>query len=144
MALVNCPECAKTVSETAEACPACGFKLTAEIVAVQKRKQKAGETIGAFISYGLVALFWTGLLSCAGICSGGLSSSSPSSSTPAVSVSGPISRHQDPRDARWDNADGRQVIRAFADEAGVSESEMRRSLNDEIDRRGLSEWADGR
>jgi len=27
MALINCPECAKTVSEAAEACPHCGFPI---------------------------------------------------------------------------------------------------------------------
>jgi hypothetical protein len=27
MALIECPECAKPVSQTAESCPSCGYKL---------------------------------------------------------------------------------------------------------------------
>ena len=46
------------------------------------------------------------------------------------------------RDARWDTASGKELIRAMAKEAGVSEEEMKKAVNDEIDRRGLSDWAD--
>jgi hypothetical protein len=27
MALIKCPECAKPISQTAESCPSCGYKL---------------------------------------------------------------------------------------------------------------------
>ena len=27
MTLMNCPECAKSISDTAESCPSCGYKL---------------------------------------------------------------------------------------------------------------------
>src|SRR5688572_13580160 len=45
-----------------------------------------------------------------------------------------------PRDARWDAEERRQVIRAFARDAEVSEAEAARQLEDELDRRGLAEW----
>jgi hypothetical protein len=46
MPLINCPECRKPVSEAANACPGCGFTLTPDVVAVQKRKGKANEQRG--------------------------------------------------------------------------------------------------
>jgi RNA polymerase subunit RPABC4/transcription elongation factor Spt4 len=86
MALLGCPECRKTVSETAEACPACGFKLTAEIVSVQKEKQNAAETVGAWIGYGLAAVLGVPILLCAGLCSGAFSSANSSSNSGATTV----------------------------------------------------------
>ena len=84
MALVTCPECAKPVSESAEACPGCGFKLTGEIVAAQRQKQKAAEAAAGTTGLALLGLC---LLCCAGVCSGGLlnkdSSSSSSTSSPS-------------------------------------------------------------
>jgi hypothetical protein len=40
MALINCPECKKEVSNSAKNCPHCGFQLIREIV--QKPKKKSG------------------------------------------------------------------------------------------------------
>jgi hypothetical protein len=54
-----------------------------------------------------------------------------------------VSPLRDPRDARFDSPAGRQVIKAFAEEATVSEEEMMRAINEEIDRRGLSDWSNG-
>lgn len=138
MALICCPECSKSISEAASACPHCGFKLTAEVVAAQKQKEQGAEAaaVGCVFVFGAIAVVL--LL----LCSGVFSSSSSSSSTPTVVV--PVSRYEDPRDARFDNPAGREVIRAFAEEAGVSQQEMKRALNNEIDRRGLSDWADSR
>ena len=41
MALIPCPECEKQISDTAESCPQCGYKLTAEAIA--KIKQHTSE-----------------------------------------------------------------------------------------------------
>ncbi len=49
---------------------------------------------------------------------------------------------RDPRDRRWRGNE--EFIRAAADEAGVSEAEVKRAFNDELDRRGLGDWADGK
>ena len=49
---------------------------------------------------------------------------------------------QDPRDRRWKG--GEDFIRAAAKETGKSEAEVKRSFNDELDRRGLGGWADGK
>lgn len=49
MALIQCPDCFKQVSESAIRCPHCGFILTREIVVAQKeakaqREQEVAET----------------------------------------------------------------------------------------------------
>ncbi len=40
MALIQCPECNKNISETADSCPKCGCQLTPEKVLAAKQKQK--------------------------------------------------------------------------------------------------------
>ena len=40
MARISCPECKRQISETAEACPKCGYKLTPEEAAEVKKKEK--------------------------------------------------------------------------------------------------------
>jgi hypothetical protein len=40
MALIQCPECSKNISETADSCPKCGWRLTPEKVLAIKQKQK--------------------------------------------------------------------------------------------------------
>jgi len=42
-------------------------------------------------------------------------------------------RASDPRDERWNTPAGRQVIKAMAEESGISEAEMRKRTNDSID-----------
>ena len=39
MAMLNCPECRKKISDTATACPKCGATLTAETIQQQRQKQ---------------------------------------------------------------------------------------------------------
>jgi len=63
--------------------------------------------------------------------------------TPNADDYAPTARYEDPRDKRWDHEAGRTVIHAMAQEAGVSDTEMRRRVNDELDQRGLADWADG-
>ena len=61
MALISCPECEKQISETAESCPECGYKLTAEVVAsvkkdeaeVEKQPQKTTKP-GCVVALGIV------------------------------------------------------------------------------------------
>ena len=45
MALILCPECKKDISETTKVCPKCGFGLTPEIVATQKKKNRVERII---------------------------------------------------------------------------------------------------
>lgn len=52
------------------------------------------------------------------------------------------SQSDDPRDRRWRGAE--DFIKAAAKETGKSEAEVRRAFNDELDRRGLGGWADGK
>ncbi len=40
MARISCPECKRQISETAEACPKCGYKLTPEEASEIKKKEK--------------------------------------------------------------------------------------------------------
>ena len=61
MALISCPECEKQISETAESCPECGYKLTAEVVAsikkdeaeMEKQPQKTTKP-GCVVALGIV------------------------------------------------------------------------------------------
>lgn len=44
MALIPCPDCNAQISETAEHCPRCGFKLTQEVVkSIQERERQKQE-----------------------------------------------------------------------------------------------------
>lgn len=49
MALIQCPECRKNVSETAETCPNCGFNIKKHVLkekmAIQEKKTKEARTI---------------------------------------------------------------------------------------------------
>jgi len=78
------------------------------------------------------------------ICSGILNPPPHTGSDSSTNGYDSVGTTPDPRDERWNTVGGREVIRAMAEEAGVSEEEMRQSVNDELDRRGLSNWADGR
>jgi hypothetical protein len=40
MAMITCPECKKKISETADSCPNCGYKLTPEKIAEVKKKEQ--------------------------------------------------------------------------------------------------------
>ena len=40
MAQIPCPECKRQISETAESCPKCGHKMTAEAVTMAKKRQR--------------------------------------------------------------------------------------------------------
>jgi len=120
----TCHACNGTVAKELKKCPHCGAtrKPTPE-------EQFAGNIAG--IGCLVALLVWVIFISHS-------CSTTPSrtySSSPA---------YTDPRDQRWANPAGREVIRAMAEEAGVGEAEMRRSVNDELDRRGLSDWADGK
>lgn len=59
MALITCPECKKQVSETADACPNCGYKFTPEKKAQLKKQEKEGQKIvriGCFSVIGIVLI----------------------------------------------------------------------------------------
>jgi hypothetical protein len=46
LALIYCPECRKRISESAIACPHCGYMLTPEVVAAQKEEEaKAAQAL---------------------------------------------------------------------------------------------------
>jgi hypothetical protein len=82
MSLINCPECRKSVSETACACPGCGFPLTPGVAAFQKVKKQKTDQAAALIGVGVFLLIIA-------LCSGVLRSSSPSSSSSSPSSSSP-------------------------------------------------------
>jgi hypothetical protein len=97
MATIKCPECMKPISETANACPQCGFPLTPEKVAVQKEKEAKDNMGCALMSIVIVVCFVI-----AGI-AGRSSSSSSSSSSSTSSPTSPTSRSQ------YDEAADRQL-----------------------------------
>ncbi len=49
MAMITCPECRKKISEAADSCPKCGYKLTPEKVAEIKKKELRSLGIGCLI-----------------------------------------------------------------------------------------------
>ena len=46
MALITCPECKKKISDTADSCPSCGYKLTSEKIADIKKEEQQEKDIG--------------------------------------------------------------------------------------------------
>jgi hypothetical protein len=43
MAMITCPDCNKKISESADSCPNCGYKLTPEKIAEIKKKGQQGQ-----------------------------------------------------------------------------------------------------
>ena len=50
MALINCPECNKNISDTVDACPHCGFKLSNKIIVTQENEKTQKPTKSVQIS----------------------------------------------------------------------------------------------
>jgi len=63
MALIQCPECNKNISETAKVCLKCGFGLTPEIVVAQKKKKKVAQIIAVSMVVAVVIFF----IMCSGV-----------------------------------------------------------------------------
>jgi len=40
MALINCPECGKQISDQAKNCPDCGYPINSEVIIVDKRNNR--------------------------------------------------------------------------------------------------------
>jgi hypothetical protein len=92
---------------------------------------------------GFVIVFGALYAMCAGL--GSPSSKETYSSGAALSAQSPYndpSFGSDHRDSRWASPAGDEVVRAAAEQYGMSKEEVRRRFNDELDRRGLAEWAD--
>ncbi len=49
MTLIICPECKENISDTADSCPKCGYKITPEKIAELKEKQKFHPLLTFFI-----------------------------------------------------------------------------------------------
>jgi hypothetical protein len=86
VALIQCPECFKDISQVASACPGCGLTLTTEIVAAQVAQRIAiekrnnspaavGVVFGVFVLLGLL---------CAGLNSKGTAPSASTTSYPSL------------------------------------------------------------
>ena len=57
MALIICPECRKKISDAADSCPTCGYKLTPEKIAAIKKKGNVGCFIVGFIIFIVFIIF---------------------------------------------------------------------------------------
>jgi len=53
MSIIPCPECKKNISDSAESCPKCGYKLTPEKVSEIKEKIASSRNIGLIMFAGL-------------------------------------------------------------------------------------------
>lgn len=64
MALIECPDCYKQISESAIGCPHCGFILTREIVAAQKeaKAQREQEFVETAKREERETIFWIGAI----------------------------------------------------------------------------------
>ncbi|MGH7195091.1 MAG: hypothetical protein ACREJM_16380, partial [Candidatus Saccharimonadales bacterium] len=56
MPLISCPECRKSVSESAKGCPSCGFTLTRKTIQEQKFKQEDEAQLASFAVVGFLVL----------------------------------------------------------------------------------------
>ena len=65
MALINCPECDHRVSESAPACPNCGFEIKAHVkaqqIAQEAKKKRTRTKRGCFGCAGLLILGFFGM-----------------------------------------------------------------------------------
>ena len=57
MALITCPECRKKISDVADSCPNCGYKLTSEKIADIKKEEKKVTNIATFITIFIFIIF---------------------------------------------------------------------------------------
>ncbi len=86
VALITCPECKKKISDTADSCPNCGYKLTPEKVAEIKKKQlqvQKGCGIGCLAVIVIFAILYM-------IGSFSSDSQKTKTSTPVVSYAGEV------------------------------------------------------
>jgi hypothetical protein len=66
MALITCPECQKKISESAETCPNCGFKLSSEKVKNIKEQDKENFRNGAIGCVVILIVFFLLYKTCGG------------------------------------------------------------------------------
>lgn len=57
MALIKCPECKKSVSESASSCPKCGYPLSPEVVAKIKKSKRFSNLVAFVIVVCVIAYF---------------------------------------------------------------------------------------
>lgn len=68
MALINCPECGKEISDKAASCPHCGYPLpskdASQLEEARRKDKQALVKIGALLLIGIAAIlafaFWCG------------------------------------------------------------------------------------
>jgi len=61
MALITCPECKKSISDSADACPSCGYKIAPDKIAeIKKEQQKLekGSAIGCLTVIAILAILY--------------------------------------------------------------------------------------
>lgn len=59
MALINCPECRKQVSDQAEKCPNCAYPITAQKIVIKNNEGFFLQSMNfgcSFIFYGIIAI----------------------------------------------------------------------------------------
>ena len=56
--MIQCPECKKEVSESATACPSCGFPVAKHLAAPQKEKESADKKQGCAGCLGIVGIIF--------------------------------------------------------------------------------------
>jgi uncharacterized membrane protein len=60
MALINCPECKKQISDMAKVCPSCGYSFEAQVIEATGKDTKAMQLIGFFLAVAGVVIFVAG------------------------------------------------------------------------------------
>ena len=152
MVKLRCPTCGNRFSGDATQgnlrCPGCSLLFSPVGNTYEDKDLASGsdpvgpkspEQSSAWMLAGVAVLVLIGIL--VGLSNG----SRRNSDIDALDVRSPVEDRAiqpDPRDQRWDNQSGRAAVRAMARDSGVSEEEMRRQLNDAIDRAGMADWAD--
>ena len=157
MSLITCPECKQRISDTAVACPKCGYALTPEEIArlrKTERQVQTGSAIGCFVFVIIILfLFYVGSLSSGGETSGYATPTKIDAwvmakqyvrenlKSPGSADFGSLfSDYQDPDAVVTDLGDGRFRIVAWVDAQNAFGAKVRTYFICEIEHLGNDRW----
>src|SRR6266853_3484931 len=157
MALITCPECKNKLSDSAAACPQCGYQLTPERIAEIRKKEEQSQKAAGIGCLSLIALvvilYVTGSLSSGR--SGGNAPKAPEKITawvmaqqfikdrlksPGTADFGGVFNYQDPESVVTDLGGGKFRVRAWVDAQNSFGGKIRNQFVCELKFVGNDKW----